>query len=185
MAQTDPHQSEFSDMASGPSPSQHVRRSSHMQLPWMWLAIGFVVILALGAVVYLASGSGPAQPLTVAEPTVTATAASQPTATPRRPAATLTSAPEPSTAPTTSPVASEGEIEPGVEVKVTGTGVDGLSIRSGPGKNYARLSIAGDGEILTVLEGPQEADGYRWWRVRDDKGTVGWGVGDWLQPTGE
>jgi len=83
------------------------------------------------------------------------------------------------------PAPSETEIKPGVEVEVVGTGVDGLSFRSGPGTNYARLKTVYDGATFTVLEGPEESGGYRWWRLEDEEGTVGWGVENWLQLAGE
>jgi hypothetical protein len=96
------------------------------------------------------------------------------------------STPEPLTATPeleSSPV--ETEIKIGVEVKVKGTGVDGLSFRSGPGLNYARLKTVHDGDVFSVLEGPEEASGYRWWRLEDDGGTAGWGADAWLEATGE
>ena len=75
----------------------------------------------------------------------------------------------------------ETEIKIGVEVKVIGTGAEGLSFRSGPGVNDARLKTVYDGEVFTVLEGPEEASGYRWWRLQDEEGTAGWGVHTWLE----
>jgi len=77
------------------------------------------------------------------------------------------------------------EIELGIKVEVVGTGIDGLRFRSGPGLRYVTLKIIPDGEILTVLEGPEEANGYRWWRLQDKTGTIGWGVDNWLQPRGQ
>jgi uncharacterized protein YraI len=79
----------------------------------------------------------------------------------------------------------EAEIGVGAQVRVSGTGADGLSFRSGPGTNYARLMTVHDGEVFTVLEGPEEANGYRWWRLEDEGGTVGWGADAWLEATGE
>jgi len=62
----------------------------------------------------------------------------------------------------------------GRHVKVVATGEDGLRLRSGPGLGYASLKILSDGSVLLVLEGPVEADRYRWWRLQDEMGTVGW-----------
>jgi hypothetical protein len=45
-----------------------------------------------------------------------------------------------------------------------------------------------EGTILTVLEGPVEADGYTWWQVQDEQGNSGWSAERnlegviWLQP---
>jgi uncharacterized protein YraI len=66
---------------------------------------------------------------------------------------------------------------------VVGAEADQLSYRSGPGLNYARLALIKDGTILKVLEGPEEADGYTWWRLQDKDGFIGWAAEDWLQPT--
>jgi hypothetical protein len=84
-------------------------------------------------------------------------------------------------------------IAPGVYVKVTGTGPDMLSFRTGPGLNYARLVKPGtedqpyllpDGTILKVLEGPELADDMRWWRLQtiDASKTIGWAVEQYLVP---
>ena len=103
-----------------------------------------------------------------------------PTVTPALP----TVAPLPTATPKPTPTPSvPTEIKVGVYVKVIGAEADALSYRSGPGLNYARLSIVKDGTILEVLEGPEEADGYTWWRLEDEDGFIGWAADDWLEPT--
>lgn len=179
MVQSDLQQPEPSEAGPGPSPSRHRRRQGRAGLPWLWLGIAFLVVLILAAVVYLAREGLPAQP-PVVEPTATPTVV-QPAPTPERAPPTPTPTSEPTATP--EPTPSEAEIEPGIEVKVVGAGIDGLRFRSGPGLNYATLKIVPDGETLTVLEGPEEADGYRWWRLQDETGTMGWGADNWLQPT--
>lgn len=184
MANSDFEQYEPSESAPGPSSSRRTRRTSRTNLPWIWLAIAFLVVLILAAVVYLASGEVPTEPLIV-EPTVTPTTpALRPTLAPKQARPTPTPTVEPPTA-TPKPPAQDIEIVPGIEVKVVNTGIDGLSIRSGPGTNYARLKTAYDGETLKVLEGPEETGGYRWWRLQDETDTIGWGAETWLQPIGE
>jgi len=105
-----------------------------------------------------------------------------PTVTPALP----TVAPLPTATPTPKPTPTPSvptEIKVGVYVKVIGAEADALSYRSGPGLNYARLSIVKDGTILEVLEGPEEANGYTWWRLEDEDGFIGWAADDWLEPT--
>jgi hypothetical protein len=34
--------------------------------------------------------------------------------------------------------------------------------------------------VLTVVEGPEEADGYVWWKLRTPGGEEGWGAARWL-----
>ena len=185
MANSDPQQPEPIEAAPRPSPSRsrHVRRPGRAKLPWLWLGIAFLVVLILAAVVYLAQDGLSTQP-SVLEPTATPTAVVQPTSTPKQPSPTPTPAARLPTA-TSESTPSEAEIKPGIKVQVVGTGVDGLSFRSGPGRKYTRLKTVPDGETFTVLEGPEEADGHRWWRLQDKTGTIGWGVDKWLQPTGQ
>jgi uncharacterized protein YgiM (DUF1202 family) len=94
------------------------------------------------------------------------------------PRPTITPTPKPTPTPTV-----PTKITVGGYVKVVGAEADQLSYRSGPGLNYARLALIKDGTILKVLEGPEEADGYTWWRLQDKDGFIGWAAEDWLQPT--
>jgi len=132
-----------------------------------------LVILLLIAVVIISLWNPftpPTQPTVEAIPTVTSalpTLAPFPTATP-----TPQATPTPPT-----------EITVGGYVEVVGAEADELSYRSGPGLNFARLGIIKDGTILEVLEGPEEADGYTWWRLEDEDGFIGWAADDWLEPT--
>ena len=96
-----------------------------------------------------------------------------PTVTPALP----TVAPLPTATPTPKPTPTPSvptKIEVGGYVKVVGAEADALSYRSGPGLNYARLTIVKDGTILKVLEGPGEADGYTWWQIVMPGETYGW-----------
>ncbi|HID87711.1 MAG TPA: SH3 domain-containing protein [Anaerolineae bacterium] len=97
---------------------------------------------------------------------------------PPLPTATPTPLPTPTPTPTV-----PTEITVGGYVKVVGAEEDQLSYRSGPGLKYARLTLLKDGTILKVLEGPEEADGYTWWRLEDEDGFIGWAADDWLVPT--
>ncbi len=86
-------------------------------------------------------------------------------------------------APTSVAPATGGKFTINQVVIVTGTGKDKLSFRAGPGKNYARLSVIGDGTELTIIGGPEQGDGLTWWRLKTKKGLVGWAVEDYLKPT--
>jgi hypothetical protein len=142
--------------------------------------------MILAAVVYVIRGmpAAPPQPLEHTPTAVQILVRS--TATPRRVPPTAMSTPERRTrTPEPEPVPVDAKIEKGVEVRVKGTGVEGLSFRSGPGVNYARLKTVYDDDIFTVLDGPQEADGHVWWRLQDEGGTAGWGADTWLEPVVE
>lgn len=97
------------------------------------------------------------------------------------PTAVAPSTPTVAPSPTPSPTPPL-EIAVGGRVKVSGTGEFGLRLRSGPGLDYVTFKILPEGSMLTVLGGPEEADGHIWWRVEDEEGVVGWAVEDWLKP---
>jgi hypothetical protein len=184
MVQSDLQQPEPGEAAPRPPSSRRPRRQSTPGLPWQWLGIAFLVVLIVAAVVYVVRGL-PAGPPAVEEPTATPTAV-QPTAAPKVGSPTpLPTVKPPTSTPELEPSPPQTEIEAGAEVIVAGTGVDGLSFRSGPGTKYARLKTIHDDDIFTVLEGPEEGDDYRWWRLEDEEGTVGWAVEDWLELTGK
>jgi len=83
---------------------------------------------------------------------------------------------------TVAPAAAAGPIEAGQRVRVGGTDQEGIRLRSEPGVDYDTLLIVEEGVELQVVGGPQEADGYRWWQLEMEDGTVGWSVEDWLEP---
>jgi len=76
------------------------------------------------------------------------------------------------------------DVAVGGYVEVVGTGGYGLSLREGPGSNYARLDVAAEEEIFLVVEGPRTAGGAPWWRIRDpeDEDQSWWAVGNYLEP---
>lgn len=59
--------------------------------------------------------------------------------------------------------------------RVTKAGAN-LNIRETASTSAKSLSKLPAGEILTILEGPVDADNYRWWRIRTNNGVEGWCV---------
>lgn len=63
-----------------------------------------------------------------------------------------------------------------------------LSIRTLPGSDAALVTRANSGQQFTVLDGPQSAGGFTWYRIRSDDGQIeGWaadgdGTTRWLSP---
>lgn len=72
------------------------------------------------------------------------------------------------------------EIAPGAQVVVQGTLGQGLNLRASPTTLARLVGSARDGNTLTVLEGPQQADGYTWWKVKTADGKEGWAAGKFL-----
>ena len=67
---------------------------------------------------------------------------------------------------------SSGRVDPTFVQLVVGTYAvvsaegDQLSLRAEPGLGGVLLASLPTGTSVQILAGPQEADGYRWWRVR-------------------
>lgn len=105
------------------------------------------------------------------------------------PAATVT----PTTAPPTPTLALEptdpnlplpppGDVSLDAYVEITGTGGDGLRLRSEPGLDGDVRMLGEEAEVFIVREGPQEVDGYTWWYLVGpvDETRRGWAVSNYL-----
>lgn len=75
-----------------------------------------------------------------------------------------------------------GQIAIGVYVQITGTGGDGLRIRSAPGLSSDTVFSGEESETFRVKDGPQQADGYSWWYIVApyDNTRAGWAAADFL-----
>ena len=65
---------------------------------------------------------------------------------------------------------------PGGLAVIHTTDGDQLNVRSDAGTNYQIVAKLGDGARVTIIEGPQTANGYTWWRIRTSSGISGWVV---------
>ncbi len=85
-------------------------------------------------------------------------------------------------APTPTPTSLPNQIDIGAYVQITGTQGQGLRVRSDAGLNSKQLFLGFDTEAYTVIEGPQLADGYSWYRVTaiNDQTRTGWAASDFL-----
>jgi uncharacterized protein YgiM (DUF1202 family) len=64
---------------------------------------------------------------------------------------------------------------------------DGLNMRDQPSSSGQLLLLLSANQRVTVVEGPTDAEGFRWWKVDDASGNVGWvaesdGETEWLSP---
>jgi SH3-like domain-containing protein len=102
----------------------------------------------------LGPGQGP-----TAEPTRAAPSTPEPTAAPTQ---------LPQATPTTAPMAA-----PAVQqARVLATG--GLNMRESADAKAKQVGRLGSNALVTVLEGPTQADNYDWYRVDNGAGVVGW-----------
>ena len=72
----------------------------------------------------------------------------------------------------------------GTFVQVSGTGGDGLRLRSEPGLNGTVRFLGLESEVFQVKDGPRQVDDYTWWFLVApyDASVQGWAVGNFLVP---
>lgn len=87
----------------------------------------------------------------------------------------------PTEAPTAPPNAPK-EFSIGELVQVFGTEGEGLRIRAGPSLGAEVLLLGLESEVFEVLDGPNEVDGYTWWRLANpfDPSKQGWAADRFL-----
>jgi hypothetical protein len=103
-----------------------------------------------------------------------------PTAVP--PTFTLEARPTPSPTSALPPSPPPGEIATGAYVQITGTGGDGLRLRTDPGLNADVRILGAEAEVFLVQDGPRQVDGYTWWYLVGpyDSTRRGWAVSNYL-----
>ncbi len=161
---------------------------------WMWIAAPvLVVVVTVGlwwAIIPRDSDGADVDPTATAQaladqptqaPTLVSTLSALPTTTADVPVLPTVGSPsaEAAATPSAAPTVDAG-IVIGDDVEVSGTsGV--LNMRDGAGTSYSVVGTLSEGAIVEVVGGPQTADGYTWFQVRTDDGTVGWAADDWLE----
>jgi hypothetical protein len=148
--------------------------------PWLILgAVGFGVALLI-ATLLLLWFTRPSQPV-MSAPTAAITIIPLPTITPTVPTATPIQTPTPFA--TELPIPPPGDISIGAYVQVSGTGGDGLRLRTGPGLEGEVRLLGLEDEVFLVEEGPQAVDGFSWWFVQGlfDESRRGWAVSNYLR----
>jgi tetratricopeptide (TPR) repeat protein/SH3-like domain-containing protein len=53
---------------------------------------------------------------------------------------------------------------------------DRLNVRENAGRSNPIVVQLAPGVVVTILDGPQDADGFRWWKIRTPDGMEGWAV---------
>lgn len=71
----------------------------------------------------------------------------------------------------------------GGNAEVYNTNGDGLNLRSDASYGAGVVTVAAEGDVVHVIDGPKtDGEGHTWWGV-DYKGTRGWMVSDYLRQT--
>jgi len=94
---------------------------------------------------------------------------------------TFTPVPTPTSTPTPTPT----PIPPPTEIAVGGNVqiVDGVNFRIEPTTSGQLIRALAGGVVLEVVGGPQDADGFTWWQLKDVDGSIGWAAAQYLAPT--
>jgi len=142
--------------------------------PLIGVGVGLCGLIAIGLLIGLKPFVTAANPIRPTPLVITITPTPiVPTVT-ARPTATLPPTQPPSPTP-------EGLFISGNAI-VAGTG-SALRLRSDPGLQSTTLKTVSDGTRLIILEGPRDADGLTWWRLRDPvDGAEGWAAQNYLTP---
>jgi hypothetical protein len=146
-----------------------------LTLPVILSASGLACLLTLATLAWFGfSASPPGADLGFAPADLTLIPA--PTSTPPT---TPTLTPDPLVG---TPTAPAGVIAVGVYVQITGTGGDGLRLRSAPSLTGEQLFLGEDAEVFQVRDGPKEANGYTWWYLVApyDESRAGWAAAKFL-----
>src|SRR5512146_1741555 len=148
-----------------------------------WLAVFALAILALAMLAcggFQLRGSATATPRPTQPPTAQP-ATRAPEASPTATAAPATSTPAPAPTPA---IATEG-LAPGKRARATSV----INVRAEARAAGRPVGTLAAGDVVTVRDGPVNADNYSWYQVDNGKGLTGWaaaGPADapWLVATG-
>ncbi len=161
-------------------------RKQRPRSAWVSLLIPFISILVTAAVFSLIADrlNGQTSLLgTAGTPTPTPTLAPTSTPTPQPPTPTPLPTPTPEP-PTPTPPPPPAVLQVGAEATVNAE--SGLRVRSGPGTSFDPVTTLAAGTIVKIIDGPQRADTYNWWKIQfevEDGGqNQGWVAGDFLDP---
>ena len=146
--------------------------------PWVIL-IGLFLAVVILLLVYLWAGGS--RPLDAGRTPVAAVITIIPA-----PTYTATPLPTPVITPTPveqiPPSPAPGVFSIGAYVQISGTGGDGLRLRTEPGLDSQVRLLGAEAEVFQIREGPQELEGYTWWYLVApyDESRQGWAVANYL-----
>lgn len=77
------------------------------------------------------------------------------------------------------PLSADNALAVGLQARVD---IAGLNIRANPSRSAAMLSQTVENEIVEIVGGSTEAEGFTWWQIQQTDGTVGWVVERFREP---
>jgi hypothetical protein len=153
-----------------------MNRNTRLFTPTVILGgLGFACLLIVITMAVFALTASPRSDLEAAPAALTLIPA--PTSTPL-----FTATPTPDPLAQFTPTIPANYIAVGSYVQITGTGGDGLRIRSTPGLAGQFLFLGEDSEVFKVEDGPKDLDGYIWWYIVApyDTSRAGWAAANFL-----
>lgn len=141
-----------------PDPAE---RPTSRRVPMLAALLAVVLVAAGGLWAYNTYYGGPQGEAAAASPTTAAVATARPTTRPT---------PRPTTPPTAT---SAPQLGVGARARVITEEGAPLRMRNAPGQAASLVARIPSGAEVELLEGPVEADGFIWWRVRAAEGE-GW-----------
>jgi len=152
------------------------------------LSLGLLAMMLLWVAPVVACGSFQPRPTPTRDIPVAVPAAETPVPDQPTPTAPPTTPPNPTQTAIPSPTPTVEVRNPltiGEPARITVAG--GLNVREQPTIRSPAVKLLAQDKRVTVLEGPVSSDGYIWWKVDDNQGTVGWvaggqGIDDWISP---
>lgn len=167
------------DRSGKPMPDLYARHRL-LQFWYVPAAVLLAVVVAFAVIWVAGLFDGDSNPAGTTDPTRTLGPA---TVGGPRPSGTVS--PAATTATTVATTVPSGKFQPNDAVTVTGVGAGTgseagcLNVRTEPGTGNPAIVCVPDGTQLTVVGGPQEAGGLKWWKVRLTSGE-GWAAEDYL-----
>lgn len=142
-------------------------------------AIGVLLVAGAALIFFLLRPDSPTAPVSTAQMLVMPA----PSYTPPLPTAPPT--PEPTATSEVPPTPPPADVQIGQLVQISGTGVDGLRLRSEPGLAGKIMFVAIEAEVFQVTAGPNQVDGYIWWYLTSpyQQDYKGWAVSNYLAPS--
>lgn len=166
--------------------ARRFRKDSQEPIPWLWLGLGVIVtIIGLGIAYGIIITALSREPLPVSpiQPTIIVlTAPPSPSPTVTRILATPTILPTATAVATPDYTLVPEELTVDFYAEVANTAGVGVTVRGGPSTNNASVTIAPEGTVVLVIDGPEEGNNFIWWQIELEDGTSGWAVSDYLIP---
>jgi hypothetical protein len=81
----------------------------------------------------------------------------------------------------------DGEYEPAADSALAvgsqaTINTDGVNLRSEPTTGAEVVTVLNSGAVVTIIGGPEEADGFAWWEIELEDSATGWVAEDFLAP---